>query len=200
MRFRLPVLVIGLCLFVPQFAGATVVVPLDLKQLAGNSTAILRGRVVSLTPQWATEGRGIETVVTVEVTTYLKGDFGAQMTFKVPGGKIGRLRSVTVGAPVFREGEEVILFLRGSGADMPRVVGFNQGVYRVSVDNTSGARVVTSPLLAETAAPGRIVRGDPARKPMAVDQFEARVRAAVQERRDDQSREPRGGIRDKRVR
>ena len=37
------------------------------------------------------------------------------------------------------------------------------------------------------------------RKQLTREQFEARVRATLQGRRDDQSREPRGAIKDKRV-
>jgi len=202
MRHKLLVLAVALCVLGPLFAEATVVLPLDFRQLTGKATAIARGRVVALTPQWATDGRGIETIVTVQVTSYLKGDFGPQMTFRVPGGKMGRFRAVTVGAPVFREGEEVIVFLGADGPAIPRIVGFNQGVYRVAVDPASGVRVVTPPLLSsDVTAPTPIVRGDPSRKPIPLEQFEARVRSMLE--RDPADRAPRGsGIRniDKRVR
>jgi hypothetical protein len=192
MRQKLPAFVVALCVLAPLLAEATVVLPLDFRQLTGKATAIVHGRVVTLTSQWAAEGRGIETMVTVQVTSYLKGDFGAQMTFRVPGGKMGRFRAVTVGAPVFREGEEVIVFLGADGPAIPRIVGFNQGVYRVAVDRMSGARVVTPPVLsADVTAPTTIVRGDPSRKPIPLEQFEARVRSMVE--RDPADRGSRGG-------
>jgi hypothetical protein len=186
MRYKRPVFVVALCVLGPLLAEATVVLPLDFRQLTGKATAIARGRVVALTPQWAINGRGIETIVTVQVANYLKGDFGPQMTFRVPGGKMGRFRAVTVGAPVFREGEEVIVFLGADGPAIPHIVGFNQGVYRVAVDRASGVRVVTPPLLSsDVTAPTPIVRGDPSRRPMPLQQFEARVRSMLQPDRVD---------------
>jgi hypothetical protein len=120
------------------------------------------------------------------VAGYLKGDAGAQIVFRVPGGKIGYLRSVRVGAPVFREGEEIVVFLASSGPAFPNIVGFNQGVFRVTVDQSSGARVVASPLLAgEVATPTPLVRGDPSRKPISFEQFESRVRSVLQELRSE---------------
>ncbi len=154
--------------------------PLDFKQVTGKATVIARGRIVALDSQWATERQGIETIVTVQVAAYLKGDLGPQLTFKVPGGKIGRFRSVTVGAPVFQQGEEVILFLGAAGPSMPRVIGFNQGVYRVVTDPQSGVRLVTPPVLSgDVTTPTPLARGDQSRKPVPLRQFEAQVRSLV---------------------
>ncbi len=180
MRHKSPAFAAALCLLAPVLAEATVVLPLDFRQLTSKATAIVRGRVISLTPQWATERHGIETMVTVEVESYLKGDFGPQFTFRVPGGRMGRFRSVTLGAPVFREGEEVILFLGATGPAIPHVVGFNQGVYRITVDRASGARLVTPPILTgDVTTPTLIVRGDPSRRPIPLARFEAQVRSMV---------------------
>jgi hypothetical protein len=182
MRHKLLLLAVGLALFAPAVARATVVLPLDFKTLAGTAEVIAHGRVMTLSPQWASDRHGIDTVVTLLVTSYLKGDLGAQITFRVPGGKIGQLRSVRVGAPVFHEGEEVVVFLAPGGAAFPRIVGFNQGVYRVTIDETSGTRFVTSPVLAgDVTTPTPIVRGDPSRKPVPLDQFEAQVRASLRQ-------------------
>ena len=202
MRFKLLVCAVGLCLFAPLPAEATVVLPLDFKQLTTKADVILRGRVVALTSQWASDRNGIDTLVTVQVTSYLKGDFGAQATFRVAGGQIGRFRSVRVGAPVFREGEEVVLFLGGAGPVIPRIVGFNQGVYRVTTDPGSGVRVVMPPALTrEVTTPTPIVRGDPSRKPMPLAQFEAQVRSVLDgERPDRDARRARARNNDKRLR
>jgi len=185
---RLLALVMGLALLAPVVAEATVVVPLDLKKLAGNAEVILHGRVTALSPQWASDRLGIDTLVTVQVIGYLKGDFGAEITFRVPGGTIGRLRSVRVGAPVFHEGEEVVVFLAATGPEFPHIVGFNQGVYRVTVDRASGTRFVASPMLAgEVTTPTPIVRGDRSRRPVPLEQFEAQVRSILGRDRPDRA-------------
>ena len=80
----------------------------------------------------------------------------------MPGGQVGRYRRLMVGAPVFVEGEEVVLFLKGRRR-VPFPFGLSQGVYRV-VRAASGQSLVTPPTVAE--APGRVVRGDPSRRPM----------------------------------
>ena len=77
-------------------AAATVLIPADLGELSRDAMAIARGRVIALDSQW-TEDRGtIETVVTLEVESYLKGALGSTLRFRVPGGELGRFRSVIV--------------------------------------------------------------------------------------------------------
>jgi len=81
---------------------ATVLLPADLAALVRGSQAVVHGRVVNVRAAWADGRRRIESFVTVEVVEYFKGDLGGRVTIRVPGGQIGRYRSVTVGAPTFR--------------------------------------------------------------------------------------------------
>jgi hypothetical protein len=85
----------------------------------------------------------------------------------------------------------VVFLASSSSAAFPHIVGFNQGVLRVRRDTPSGAAVVAAPMLAgdvTTATP--LVRGDPARKPLSLTQFEARLRSVLDENR---SARPAGG-------
>jgi hypothetical protein len=101
------------------------------------------------------------------------------VTFRTPGGEVGPYRSVMVGAPVFRPGEEVVLFLGSRGPSMPYVLGLNQGVYRV-VTNARGERTVLKPaLIATGTAAVPIVRGDAARPAPTLERFAADVRALL---------------------
>lgn len=60
-------------------ARATVLIPADLGELSRDAMAIARGRVAALDAQW-TEDRGtIETIVTLEVESYLKGSLGSTL-------------------------------------------------------------------------------------------------------------------------
>ncbi|MNC86826.1 hypothetical protein D3C83_25090 [compost metagenome] len=97
------------------------------------------------------------------------------MVFRVPGGQIGRYRRVMVGAPEFRAGDEVVMFLDGRPPVVPTPFGLSQGVYRV---RRSGGSAVVTP--APVLGGGRIVRGDPARRPLSVDAFARQVRAVAQ--------------------
>jgi hypothetical protein len=160
-------------------ARATTIVPADLGELSRDARAIVRGRVASLDPQW-TEDRGtIETIVTLEVESYLKGALGQVLRFKVPGGDLGRFRSIVVGAPEFAVDERVVVFLGAQGPSVPFVLGLNQGVFRVVTAADQGGDLVTplAMLPASIDATGRVVRGDPLRRPMALDEFERRVRS-----------------------
>jgi hypothetical protein len=161
-------------------ASATVLVPADLGELSRDALAIARGRVAAVDAQW-TEDRGtIETIVTLEVESYLKGSFGSTIHFRVPGGTLGRFRSVVVGAPEFAVDQRVVVFLGAQGPSVPHVLGLSQGVFRLSraADN-SGWLVTSSVFLPASAAAVRVVRGDPARPVLALADFEQTVRSLV---------------------
>jgi hypothetical protein len=163
---------------VTQIANATTLVPADLGELSRDAIAIARGRVVSVDTQWTDDRRSIETLVTLDVADYLKGDLGSTLQFRVPGGQLGRFRSIVVGAPEFTEDEHVIVFLGSRGPSIPHLVGFSQGVYRVVPAATSRGWIVTPPAIFPSASGTHaIVRGDPARTPLPLAEFEQRVRA-----------------------
>jgi hypothetical protein len=158
----------------PARAGATVLVPADLAELVHGAQAIVHGRVIATTSQWRDGRRGVETVVTLEVEDALKGPRTSSISFRVPGGQMGPYRSIMPGAPVFREGEDVIVFLAGDGPSIPHVVGFSQGVYRVR--STAGVRIVRPGVPAAAADATPMTRGAAIRsEPLAA--FAARVRA-----------------------
>jgi hypothetical protein len=156
---------------------ATVVIPADLGELSRDALAIARGRVAAVDAQW-TEDRGtIETVVTLEVERYLKGSLGSTLRFRVPGGELGRFRSIVVGAPAFAVDERVVVFLGARGPSVPYVLGMNQGVFRVSRAADNSGWFVTSPvMLPATGGASRVVRGDPSRRAVALGDFEQTVR------------------------
>ena len=158
-------------------ARATVLIPAVLGELSRDALAIARGRVAALDPQW-TEDRGtIETIVTLEVESYLKGSLGSTLRFRVPGGELGRFRSIVVGAPEFAVDQRVVVFLGARGPSVPYVLGMNQGVFRVSRAADNSGWLVTSPvLLPATGGAIRVVRGDPSRRALALGDFEQTVR------------------------
>src|SRR4051812_26819449 len=106
-------------------ARATVLIGADLGELAHDAIAIARGRVVAVDAQWTDGRRSIETIVTLDVETYLKGSLGPSVQFRVPGGVLGRYRSIVVGAPAFEVNERVVVFLGARGPVVPYVVGFS---------------------------------------------------------------------------
>jgi len=158
---------------------ATVIIPADLGELSRDARAIVRGRVAALDAQWTDDRGSIETIVTLEVERYLKGALGAALRFRVPGGELGRFRSIVVGAPEFVLDQHVVVFLGARGPSVPFVLGFNQGVFRLVRAADDSGWMVTPPAIvpSTTGAPTvAIVRGDPSRRAMRLDDFEQRVR------------------------
>jgi hypothetical protein len=158
-------------------ARATVLVSSDIGTLARDAQAIARGRVVSVQGRRTEDRRAIETLVTIEVDTYLKGALGSRLQFRVPGGELGRFRSIFVGAPRFAVDEQVIVFLGARGPSLPYVLGLSEGVFHVVWSSAKNGWLVTPPAALPVAAVTKIVRGDPARQPLPLGDFEQRVRA-----------------------
>ena len=161
-------------------ALAMVVVPAEFSEIVTGSDLVVHGRVVAIRPQIVGDRRTIETVITVAVVDALKGQPGETVYFRVPGGQVGPYRRVMIGAPEFAEGEEVVLFLKGRAPGVPYPFGLSQGVYRV-VRGAAGQTLVTPPMVAETA--GRVVRGDPSRRPIELSVFVRSVREIAERRR-----------------
>jgi hypothetical protein len=179
---RLPPLIPLACAVLLHAAPAlaTVFLPADFDEMVSASVFIVQGRVVDVRSDAVADRRSIVTYVTVDVAQPLKGRPGGEVTFLVPGGQIGRYERVVVGAPHFEPGDEVVLFLSARGPSIPYVFGLSQGVYRIS--RASGQALVMPPVIAaaaDGAGAGRIVRGDPARRPLPLDEFAREVRARI---------------------
>jgi hypothetical protein len=176
MRTRLFVLVL---LAAASPAAATVFLPADFREMVNASRAIVHARVLDVRSQTAGDRRSIATYVTVQVEQHLKGSLGPTITFRVPGGEVGRYRRIIVGAPRFDRGDEVVLFLASRGPSVPYLFGLSQGVYRIS--RAAGAPIVTPPaVMAKGTGAERVVRGDPARRPLPLDAFAREVRTIVE--------------------
>jgi hypothetical protein len=160
---------------------ATTLLPAEFREIVGGSQIIAYGRVLDAVPELSDDRKRIETIVTFEVGTYLKGGSGETLTFRVPGGQVGRFRSVMVGAPVFERGDEAILFFTQREDEMPRVFGLNQGVFRVQREERSQRRLVLPPLLARGESPETVVRGSVGRQAMPLETFGAQVTSILAE-------------------
>lgn len=169
-----------LCVAVP--VSATVILPAEFREIVSGSQIIVHGRVIDVQSEWVDGRRRIESLVTIQPSAFYRGTPTSSVTFRVPGGQVGRYRSVTVGAPEFQTGDEAVLFLRGRGPAVPSVFGLNQGVFRVRVDTRSGNREVILPaLMGRGDAPERVIRGARDRRPLPLDEFGALVRLVLQQ-------------------
>ena len=197
MRYKHVIASVALVAAMVPHVSATVLLPGDLGDIARAASAIVRGTVVDVRSDWADSRRRVETIVTLRVSESLKGEMRGLVSVKVPGGVLGRYRSVTIGAPSFRQGEEVVLFLGAAPPALPYVIGLGQGVFRVQRDLRTGATSVLPPaLLASPARNVRVTRGDPSRGTMSVQQFADTVRRALSTVARDQRTPPRIGDRE----
>jgi hypothetical protein len=182
-RAALFVLCLVACLLCLDAVHATVLLPADFETVVNESTAIVHGRVVEVRSVLTGPRRMIESFVTVTVIESLKGAAVSNLVFRVPNGQVGRYRRVLVGAPEFAVGDEVVLFLEGKAPAIPSVFGLSQGVYRIGRDRASRAVVTPPPVMARGVGAERVVRGDPARTALPVDDFTRQVRAVLERAR-----------------
>jgi hypothetical protein len=171
------------CLFVCVSVAlhATVIVPIEFRELVVTAPVIVHGQVVDVRSRWVDGRRSLETLVTVAAAEYLKGNLGEHVTVRVPGGQMGRYRTIFVGAPEFREGDEVVLFLKQAGPSNLYIIGLSQGAFRVVPDTRTGRPMVTTPIVMGKGGdqPEPIVRGDVTRKPLPIDAFRDAVRQVM---------------------
>lgn len=115
---------------------------MSLDQMADESQTVVHGRVVASRAEWNSAHTSIVTVYTVKADRYLKGALGATFELTQLGGQVGNLAMQAPGAPHFRVGEEVVLFVWTDGVERRhQAIGFEQGVFRVRTDS-SGVKSV----------------------------------------------------------
>lgn len=171
-----------LCL-APAALRGTVLVPAEFREIVNGAETIAFGRVSDVVADWSVDRKRVDTLVTFGVGTYLKGGPGDTIVFRVPGGRIGRYRNVMVGAPVFRIGDEAVLFLKRMEDGYPVVFGLSQGVFRVRTDAGTRRRIVVPPaLMARSEAPETVVRGATSRRSVPLETFGAQVQTVLAEK------------------
>ena len=176
MRRLGPLLLLALLWCAPRLSALTVL-PATFEELVRESAAVVHGRVREVHAAWTADRRTIQSTVTLEVIDAFKGTATETASFVVPGGEAGGRILVVPGAPVFRPGDEVVVFLAGRAPALPSPVGLSLGVYRVSSRAATGASLVMPSPVHAAASPVRVARGTSARAVRTLDAFAADVRA-----------------------
>jgi len=118
-------------------AAAISVRAVDLEDMVGSANRIFLGKVVGASTFYDSR---ISCDVTIYTMAVLEGIFGTSkgetITFRQVGNQYGRNNQV-IGIPVYRKGEDVLLFLHGdSRHGLTSPVGLHQGVFHpVGRDN-----------------------------------------------------------------
>jgi hypothetical protein len=117
-------------------AALALMLEMTTPELTRQAEAIVSGKVKDMKSEWDPDRRFIWTLVTVSVSKSIKGDSlaGQEVIVKIPGGVVGQIGQKTGDAPIFKKGEEVLLFLNPEiyrGEQVFRVTGKFQGKHTI---------------------------------------------------------------------
>ncbi len=162
----------------PPAIRATTLARLSLDQLAAAADAVAQVRCTAAESRW--ENGSIWTVTTFAVAATWKGNVPAQVTVRLPGGRVGHLTAAVDGAPKFTPGDEAVVFLERLPTGGFSVAGWVEGTFRIALDPQTRRKTVTqdSSAFAVFDTATRKFRAEGIRR-MPVEQFRARVAAAI---------------------
>lgn len=123
-------------------AQATTVRHLDTRELTEQSSDIVIGQVRSVRSRWNETHTRILTDVEFQVARSLKGARARRLRLTQPGGTVGGTHHTAPGSPVFRPGEEALLFLWRDARGRAQVNALAQGKFDIRRDPRTGARLV----------------------------------------------------------
>lgn len=127
-------------------AAATVVVAHTFEQMVAEASLVVKARVNQVQSSFNRAHTSIDTWVEVEVEESIKGTLtrGAPLLVRTPGGVVGEAGVHVAGAPAFRPGEQVVLFLERAGDDASTLVvqGLAAGKVTLEVDGDGTLRAM----------------------------------------------------------
>ncbi len=115
------------------------------KQLADESSRIVRGTVVSVRSYWNAQHTTILTETRIRVAETYKGARTPEAVVVQLGGVVGHVKVNVEGALSWKPAEEVLLFLETNPDGAYQVAGFSQGKFAIERDARTGAAFVKSP-------------------------------------------------------
>jgi hypothetical protein len=174
MKTAVRILSVSVCaLLVLSAAGrATKIIYQGPKELAVESSQIVRGTVTSVKSYWNEEGTKIFTEALVAVDETYKGAAIDEARIVQLGGIVGHVNMHVEGALSWRPDEEVLLFLEPNTPGTYRVSGFSQGKFDIERDPKTGRASVrgADPGIAKVVRKPQGTGPAPATK-VSLDQF-----------------------------
>jgi hypothetical protein len=171
----------------PVPAGATTFPPVTFTELVTRAEVIFVGEVIDVRPfpVDTREGTIIKTRVTFRVSDPMWGTTSALEILEFFGGEWGDIGMAIAEMPKFAVGDRRVVFARRERSINP-IVGFTQGLLRISPDSAGVERVFTLDGL-PLAGPERIGTARAATVapmvPMRLSDFRDRIKAALVEAR-----------------
>lgn len=141
-------------------AGAMCVTPslattmrhLDTRGLTLGSSEIVVGAVEATRTRWNADRSKIFTDVDLRVAESLKGSGTQLITLTQLGGEIDGIKYSIPGGPLFRKGEEALVFVWRDPKGVAQVNGLAQGKFDIMRDAKTGAATV------QRSAPGFAIK------------------------------------------
>lgn len=157
---------------------ATTLQRLSLDQLAAGCDAVARVSFLHAESRW--DHGTIWTLTTLHVMETIKGSLPAEISVRLPGGRVGQFTSTVEGTPRFHPGDDAVVFLKNSTDGGFTVAGWVQGTFRISRDPRTGDQTVTqdSSAFAVFDAATRTFRAEGIRH-MPVEEFRGRLASAI---------------------
>ena len=144
--FPLALAALGAALTLP--VSATTMRRMDTRDLTLGSSEIVVGAVEATHPRWSSDHRKIFTDVDIRVSEALKGTATQKLTLTQLGGELDGMKYSIAGGPLFRPGEEALLFVWRDATGKAQVNGLAQGKFDITRDAKTGAATV------QRSAPG----------------------------------------------
>jgi hypothetical protein len=140
-RFIILATALAMILFAPV-AGASQVLHQTLRDLTLGSSDIVIGQVEGTNARWDDSRRRIVTEITVRVSESLKGAPAERLILTQLGGDLDGFRYAVPGNPLFRPGEEALLFVWRDAKGRAQVNGLAQGKFEITTNAATGERTV----------------------------------------------------------
>lgn len=128
-------------LLLPTLAQSTTLAQLSLGQLVDAAQVVVQAKAIENQRVW--RNGEIWTVTRFRVVENWKGSSPPEIKVWMIGGHINRIMSYVPGAPRFRPGEEVILFLEPTRTGELSITAWGEGTFRVRFDPRTGEPRVT---------------------------------------------------------
>lgn len=143
----------GLLLLTALPSAGTTILSQDLASMVGDSTDIVRGKVLSIESRWNAEQTLILTEVRIGVSESFKGRGRAEVTLEVHGGQVGDVVLDVVGSPSFALDEDVLVFAATDANGVLRLPHLGHNKFRVEQDTDGSQWVKSGHVALENLAP-----------------------------------------------
>ncbi len=160
--------------FVVPAARAAIAQAVTFDEKVDNSAAIILGKCMRTEAKFDPTGRWIVTYATFNVEQSMKGNAAGQLTVVTPGGSVNGIHQETIGVPVFREGDEHVVFLRNTRLG-PSPLYFDQGTYNVVEGERGEKMIVPMPSNVMHIDTQRAMVVAPSDEPKTLDAFRVAV-------------------------